>query len=245
MFLSKIKFIISAPNKASWPKDELNERCFLGKSNVGKSSLLNALTNTNKSIVTDIAGTTRDIVEAEYIFNGIVFRLFDTAGIHESNDVVEKIGIDRAKQSIKDANLVLKLIDISNPEDIEIEDKPTIVVYNKIDLTDKKYQDGDNVVYISAKDGLNVDNLKRIIFEKTITHDYNTNQFCLSNTRHIECVEKAKEALDNAISSFSTTTLDFIVADIHTCWEYLGEVSGVNSNERIIDRIFEKFCLGK
>ena len=107
----------------------------VGAPNAGKSSLLNALTDSDKSIVTDIAGTTRDIVEAEYIYNGLVFRLFDTAGIRESDDKVEQIGIDRAKQSIKDADLVLKLIDISNPEQIEVDDKPTITVYNKIDLS--------------------------------------------------------------------------------------------------------------
>jgi len=216
----------------------------VGAPNAGKSSLLNALTDTDKSIVTDIAGTTRDIVEAEYVFNGIVFRLFDTAGIRESDDIVEKIGIDRAKQSIKDADLVLKLIDISNPQDIDVEDKPTITVYNKIDLSTPVSAD-EKAIYISAKDGTNVDRLKQVIFDNTISQGYNTSQFYLSNVRHIECVEKAKDAIDSAISTFNTTSLDFVVADIHACWEYLGEISGVNSNERIIDRIFEKFCLGK
>ena len=217
----------------------------VGAPNAGKSSLLNALTNTDKSIVTDIAGTTRDIVEAEYVFNGIVFRLFDTAGIRESADIVEQIGIDRAKQSIQDADLVLKLIDISNPEDIEVENKPTIVVYNKIDLSTQPTKNEDNTIFISAKDGVNIDKLKQMIFDKTMVQGYNTSQFYLSNARHIECVTNAKNALSNAINTFTSTSLDFVVADIHACWQYLGEVSGVNSNERIIDRIFEKFCLGK
>lgn len=217
----------------------------VGAPNAGKSSLLNALTNTDKSIVTDIAGTTRDIVEAEYIFNGIVFRLFDTAGIRESEDIVEKIGIDRAKQSVKDADLVLKLIDISNPQEIEIDDKPVITVYNKIDLSTQSTPPSENLIYISAKDGTNIQTLKQMIFDKTMVQGYNTSQFYLSNTRHIECVNNAKISLTNAIETFTSTTLDFVVADIHACWQYLGEVSGVNSNERIIDRIFEKFCLGK
>ena len=207
--------------------------------------MLNALTNSEKSIVTDIAGTTRDIVEAEYVYNGIVFRLFDTAGIRESADVVEQIGIDRAKQSIQDADLVLKLIDISNPEDIEVMDKPVITVYNKIDLSTNNKQIEDNTIFISAKDGTNIENLKQMIFDKTMVQGYNTSQFYLSNARHIECVTNAQNALDNAINTFITTSLDFVVADIHACWQYLGEVSGINSNERIIDRIFEKFCLGK
>lgn len=217
----------------------------VGAPNAGKSSLLNALTNTDKSIVTDIAGTTRDIVEAEYIFNGIVFRLFDTAGIRESEDIVEKIGIDRAKQSIQNADLVLKLMDIQHPQDIDIVDKPTIVVYNKIDLSTSMIIDSEDVIHISAKNGTNIENLKQMIFEKTMVQGYNTSQFYLSNTRHLECINNAKNSLTNAIQTFTSTTLDFVVSDIHACWQYLGEVSGVNSNERIIDRIFEKFCLGK
>ena len=217
----------------------------VGAPNAGKSSLLNALTNSDKSIVTDIAGTTRDIVEAEYVYKGIVFRLFDTAGIRESEDVVEQIGINRAKQSIQDADLVLKLMDISNPKDIEVKDKPYITVYNKIDLSTQKINNVDNVIYISAKDGTNIEVLRQMIFDKTMVQGYNTSQFYLSNTRHIECVNNAKQALNNAINTFTTTTLDFVVADIHSCWQYLGEISGVNSNERIIDRIFQKFCLGK
>ena len=84
-----------------------------------------------------------------------------------------------------------------------------------------------------------------MIFSFTISEGYNTSQFYLSNTRHIECINNAEQSLSNAIDTFNTTTLDFVVADIHACWQYLGEVSGINSNERIIDRIFEKFCLGK
>lgn len=217
----------------------------VGAPNAGKSSLLNALTDSDKSIVTDIAGTTRDIVEAEYIYNGIVFRLFDTAGIRESADVVERIGIDRAKQSINDADLVLNLIDLSNPQPIEIVDKPTITVYNKIDLSTQSTQKVDSAIYISAKNNTNIEKLKKLIFDKTMVQGYNTSQFYLSNARHIDCVNAALNALNNAIDTFTTTSLDFVVADIHSCWQSLGEVSGVNSNERIIDRIFEKFCLGK
>ena len=160
----------------------------VGAPNAGKSSLLNALTNSDKSIVTDIAGTTRDIVEGEYIFNGIIFRLFDTAGIRESNDIVEKIGIDRAKQTIDQADLVLKLLDISNPIDIDIKNKPIITVYNKIDLYTKKYKNKKDLIYISAKNNINIEELKQIIFNNTINQDFNTSQFYLSNARHIECV---------------------------------------------------------
>lgn len=216
----------------------------VGAPNAGKSSLLNALTDSDKSIVTDIAGTTRDIVEAEYVYKGIVFRLFDTAGIRESEDVVEKIGIDRARKSIEDADFVLKLIDLSNPQDIEVCNKPMLTVFNKVDLADQPKLVKDEI-YISAKTGKNIDELKEMIFNSTLLDGYNNEQFYLTNERHIQCVEKAIQYLSNAIDTFKTISLDFVVADIHSCWEALGEISGVNSNERIIDRIFEKFCLGK
>ena len=216
----------------------------VGAPNAGKSSLLNALTNTNKSIVTDIAGTTRDIVEAEYVYNGILFRLFDTAGIRESKDVVEQIGIQRAIESIQQADLVLKLIDITNPIEVDTEDKPTITVYNKTDLINKTITKDDSIS-ISAQTGSNIEELKQIIFDKTIIGGYNSSQFYLSNSRHIQCVEQAIKSLNNAINNFNLTTLDFVVSDIKDCWQSLGEISGINSNERIIDRLFEKFCLGK
>lgn len=213
----------------------------VGAPNAGKSSLLNALTNSEKSIVTEVAGTTRDIVEAEYVYKGIMFRLFDTAGIRESEDLVEKIGIDRAKKSIAEADFVIQLVDLQHPQYVEVGDKPSITVYNKVDLSAAP----ENSICISAKTGKNIEELKQIIFDHTLVDGYNNQQFYLSNTRHIQCVSRAVECLSNAINTFNAISLDFVVADIHSCWEALGEISGVNSNERIIDRIFEKFCLGK
>ena len=229
---------------SSTPAAERIHIGFFGKRNAGKSSLLNALTNTNKSIVTDIAGTTRDIVEAEYIYNGILFRLFDTAGIHESKDIVEQIGIKRAIESIQQADLVLKLIDTTNPVEVDTEDKQTITVYNKSDLKTVNHKN-ENSIEISAQQGTNIEKLKQLIFDNTIVGGYNSSQFYLSNSRHIQYVEQAINSLNNAISNFNSTTLDFVASDIKDCWQYLGEISGINSNERIIDRVFEKFCLGK
>lgn len=213
----------------------------VGAPNVGKSSLLNALTKSNKAIVTNIAGTTRDVIEAEYEYNGIIFRLFDTAGIHESTDIVEKIGIDRAKEILNDADIVLK---ISTPdEDCKIEtNKPFIDVFNKSDLAtskDKKY------FYVSAKTNENIDALKQLIFDKTITSDVKQNKFYLTNTRHIECIRLAKKSLENVIKIFDTTTFDIISSEIKKAWQSLGEVSGVVSDEAILDKVFSKFCLGK
>ena len=214
----------------------------VGAPNVGKSSLLNALTKSDKAIVTNIAGTTRDIVEAEYEFNGIIFRLFDTAGIHESNDIVERIGIDKALKTLDDADLVLK---ISSPDDIcEIKtDKPFIEVFNKTDIlkekTDNKY------FYVSATTNENIDNLKQEIFNKTISGSLKSDKLYLTNTRHIEAIKQASLSLENVVDIFDFSTMDIISSEIKTAWSFLGEISGVTSDEAIIDKIFSKFCLGK
>ena len=214
----------------------------VGAPNVGKSSLLNAMTKSNKAIVTNIAGTTRDIVEAEYEYNGILFRLFDTAGIHESNDVVERIGIDRAIETLNTCDLVLK---ISTKDDIcEIEtNKPFIEVFNKSDLISEKLN--DNYFYVSATNNQNIDELKQEIFNKTITSDIKQNKLYLTNTRHIDAIKKACVSIQNAINIFDETTFDIISNEIKSAWSSLGEVSGVVSDEAIIDKIFSKFCLGK
>ncbi len=213
----------------------------VGAPNVGKSSLLNALSKTDKAIVTDIAGTTRDVIEAEYEYNGIIFRLYDTAGIHESDDVVEKIGINRALKTIDDCDIVLKISTLNNICNIET-NKPTIEVFNKSDLY--SYND-DKYIYISALTMKNIDKLKHLIFEKTVKEDFNSNKLYLTNTRHIECVKKAKKAIENVLKIFDETTMDIISSEIKSAWYSLGEITGVTSDENIIDKIFSKFCLGK
>ena len=214
----------------------------IGAPNVGKSSLLNAMTKSNKAIVTNIAGTTRDIIEAEYDYNGIIFRLFDTAGIHESTDIVEQIGIDRAKQAIKDCDLVLK---VSTPDqNCEVETtKPHIDVFNKSDLLNLKQNKG--YIYVSAINNENIEELKRAIFDKTVSSNINQNKFYLTNTRHIEAVGLALNSLKTAVEIFNSTTFDIISSEIKTAWSYLGEISGVVSDEAILDKVFSKFCLGK
>ena len=213
----------------------------VGAPNVGKSSLLNALSKTDKAIVTDIAGTTRDVIEAEYEYNGIIFRLYDTAGIHESDDVVEKIGINRALKAIDDCDIVLKISTLNNICDIET-NKPTIEVFNKADIYN--YND-DKYIYISALTMKNVEKLKQLIFEKTVKEDFNSNKLYLTNTRHIECIKKAKKAIDNVLKIFDETTMDIISSEIKSAWYSLGEITGVTSDENIIDKIFSIFCLGK
>ena len=214
----------------------------VGAPNVGKSTLLNALTKSNKAIVTNIAGTTRDVIEAEYLYNNIIFRLFDTAGIHDSDDVVEKIGIDRAYKALEDADIVLK---VSTPDSIcELStDKPYIDVFNKSDLI--KDNNDDKYIYVSALNDQNIDKLKQLIFDKTVTGDIKSDRVYLTNTRHIDCVRLASDSISRAIEIFDITTFDIISSEIKSAWSYLGEVSGIVSDEAIIDKIFKKFCLGK
>lgn len=213
----------------------------IGAPNVGKSSLLNAITKSDKAIVTNIAGTTRDIVEAEYEHNGIIFRLFDTAGIRESDDIVEQIGIDKALKTLDDADLVLRISDPDNICEIET-NKPYIDVFNKTDIIKVKNK---NYFYISAKNNENISELKDEIFNKTIAGDIKSNKFYLTNTRHIEAVKNAKTSLENVLNIFDTITMDIISSEIKSAWSTLGEISGVTSDEAIIDKIFSKFCLGK
>ena len=214
----------------------------VGAPNVGKSSLLNALTKSDKAIVTNIAGTTRDIVEAEYEYNGIMFRLFDTAGIHESNDVVEKIGIDRALKTLEDCDLVLKVSTQDEICNLET-NKPFINVFNKSDLLKEKTD--NNYFYVSAINNENIDELKQEIFNKTVSSEIKQNKLYLTNTRHIEAIRRACSSIENAINIFDETTFDIISTEIKSAWSCLGEISGVVSDEAIIDKIFSKFCLGK
>lgn len=216
----------------------------VGEPNVGKSSILNAMIDSEKAIVTAIPGTTRDIVEAEYEYKGILFRLFDTAGLRESGDVVEKIGIERAKEKIKDCDIVLAVSEFDKEVNFDLlTDAPVLFIKNKIDLSSKKQY--ANAIGVSAKDKTNIDILKQRIFDLVLTSEYDGNAFYLTNIRHIECVENALECLQNAKQNFKNTTLDFVVFDIKLAWDYLGQISGKSSDEDIIDRIFSKFCLGK
>ena len=217
----------------------------IGEPNVGKSSLLNALTHSNKAIVTSVAGTTRDIIEGEYVYNGVMFRLFDTAGLHESDDVVEKIGIERAKSILQDADIVLKLQEVGKNFDIETQNKLVVEVFTKADLHNNIDKTDEKCIYISCNNNMNIERLKQRIFDLTIKGLNDKNELSLTNARHIECVSQAIELINTSINGLNCKTLDFVVADINLAWQKLGEITGKTSNEEIIDRVFEKFCLGK
>ena len=244
-------------------KDSLNGRiisnginiAIIGKPNVGKSSLLNIFLDEEKAIVTNIAGTTRDIVEGKTTLNGIALNFIDTAGIHKTNDVVEKIGVDKSLKALEMADLVILVINAN--EKITKEDKyllektnpkNTIIFKNKSDLgniveIDKKYESvtGNTLSLDGIRD------LKETIISKfDLDKIINNNMSYLSNIRQIDLVKKAKESIENAYKSLNNNVpTDIISIDITNAWNYLGEITGESYKDELVDTIFSNFCLGK
>lgn len=221
----------------------------LGRPNTGKSSVLNRLLDYDKAIVSDIAGTTRDIVEGEINIDGVRFIISDTAGIRESSDAIESVGVERAKKIMASSDLCAVVLDGSSPlteEDEEVlsstRNYNRLVVVNKTDLGEPKAQ-GD--IAVSAATGEGFDELRKKIYEKTIGENLDLSGDFLTEERHFEALKKAKESLDGAKDGFSVNTPELVALDIKTAWDYLGEVSGETASEAIVDEIFSRFCVGK
>ncbi len=220
-----------------------------GKPNTGKSSILNALLGSDKAIVSDIAGTTRDVVEGCIDIDGVRFNLYDTAGIRESGDRIEALGVIRSKKILDSADLVLFVLDGSeiNGDDDEIyslvKDKNTLTVVNKIDKGD--FKDSRAELYLSAVNGENLDELKRAMFSKTVGEGVDYNGDYLSEERHFEALKRAREKFVFALSMVKCAPLDIVAIDIKDGWDALGEISGKTATEEIINDIFSRFCVGK
>lgn len=236
----------------------------IGKPNVGKSSLLNALIGYERAIVTNIAGTTRDTVEESYEFNGISFNLIDTAGIHESTNLVEKIGIQKAEEQLKIADIVLVVLDSSiglSKDDRHIlnltKNYKTIYALNKTDLDICKTVKTEiekniagsldkQIVEISALKMNNIQLLKQKIFDMVVDKNILSNQLLITNARHEEALINALDSLQKAEQSLNDNlSLDLVCLDLKDAWNSLGKITGETSSEEIVDRIFSKFCLGK
>lgn len=228
----------------------------IGKPNVGKSSLLNAMLNYDRAIVTSVQGTTRDTIEETYVYNGVKFVLIDTAGVRESSDEVEKIGIQKSKQVLDYADIVLFVLDGSEEltkEDKEIikliQNKKTIVLVNKNDLPQKLDMTEvafTNIIKISALNKNGITDIKQKMYDMVFSQNIMETNIILTNLRHVQTLTKSLEYCKDAITSINSgNSLDLVSIDIQNLWLALGEITGETNNEEIIDKIFSSFCLGK
>lgn len=225
----------------------------VGRPNVGKSSILNHLLQENKAIVTDIAGTTRDIVEGELELKGIRLKFIDTAGIRKTEDVVERIGVDKSLEMIKEADLVIHVLnnneELTN-EDKEIQEKikgkTKITFINKSDL-ESKIEIKDDYITGNTMSDNGLDNLKNKIIELfDLEKLEQSNLEIVSSTRAINLIKEALKHIDNAINNISDEIpVDMIAIDIKAAWDALGEITGESYQDELLDTLFSKFCLGK
>jgi len=215
----------------------------VGAPNVGKSSLLNALLGTDRAIVSDVQGTTRDTLSESVNYRDIKFNFIDTAGLRESSDIIEAEGIKRAKRAADNADVVLNVTD--NPSDRSVFPtvKPQIRVFNKSDLFPEAPCCDDSLV-VSAISG-DAEIIKETLYEMFCAAEIETSDLLITNERHLSCLKLAQTLLKDAISSLKNITLDVASNEIKRVWETLGEITGTTAQETVIDRIYSKFCLGK
>ena len=224
----------------------------VGCPNVGKSSILNLLLNEEKAIVTNVAGTTRDIVEGTLNLNGVYLKLLDTAGIHETDDIVEGIGINKSIDSISSADLVLLVLDGSrelNAEDQKLLDltaaKKRIIIINKVDLECKIDFHDNDVVLMSTKDGLGLDKLKNKIISMFKLDEISADMNIFVNADDLAKIKKCIELINKINSSIDFMEIDMIEIDLREINDILGSIIGESYDEELLDTIFKNFCLGK
>ena len=228
-----------------------------GKPNVGKSTLLNALLNEERAIVSDIAGTTRDTIEDELTIGGVVFRFIDTAGIRETADVIETLGVERTLEKMKNARLIIYMADasqnlaeleeqITGLEKLEI---PYLILINKADLLSPQQREEFvklNPIFLVAKGKLGIEELKDVLLEKVKLKNLNTNETLVTNIRHVAALRSTQESLEKVIENIDNpVTSDFLAMDIKQALHYLGEITGQVTTDDLLENIFTKFCIGK
>lgn len=259
-----VKKEIEAPLRTSEQGKILREglsTVIIGRPNVGKSSLLNSLVHEAKAIVTDIPGTTRDVIEEYVNVRGVPLRLVDTAGIRETEDIVERIGVERSRQVLKEADLILLVLNYSeelSEEDVKlfeaVEGMDVIVILNKTDLEAKidtervrELANGRPVVTTSLLKEEGINDLEEAIQSLFYTGAIESGDLTyVSNTRHISILQQAKRAIEDALSGIEQDVpIDMVQIDLTRCWELLGEIIGDSVHESLIDQLFSQFCLGK
>ncbi len=229
-----------------------------GKPNAGKSTLLNALLNEERAIVSEIPGTTRDVIEDEMVLGGVNFRFIDTAGLRETEDIIEAMGVERTRERMKKASLIIYLFDLAatNFEEIAREEQhlkvvgvPYIKVGNKIDRADKALVaklEGDEMVFISAANHTNIDELKDKILARFDVGRIRTGDVIVTNARHYHNLGQTYDALQRVLEGMEKgITGDFLAMDIRQALHYLGEITGTITTEDLLGNIFGKFCIGK
>lgn len=256
MGIDEMKVLLRGADEGKLIREGLS-LAIVGKPNVGKSSLLNALLREKRAIVTDIAGTTRDIIEEYINLDGIPVKIIDTAGIRETEDVVERIGVERSKEKLQEADLVLLVLDYSRELEAEdkeiiesIGNKKSIVVLNKIDLEAKLNSDiideFKNIIKISAKEEIGLSDLKSMIKNLFFSGEINTESLIISNSRHKQALYRALEDAENALIRVKNNEyLDLISIYVTSALRALGEITGNELEEDLVNKIFSDFCVGK
>lgn len=238
-----------------------------GRPNAGKSTLLNALLNDERAIVSEIAGTTRDVIEEKIVINGLVFRLIDTAGIREATDVIEKIGVQKSMQQISNASILLYVFDASTSSELEIledikklniEGQKLLLVANKIDLCEEgalgmlNYSINEmmgnayTIFEVSALNKEKIDELKEYLGAVAIDERIDTSQSMITNIRHYQALKEAADAIDKVQAAFDANiSNDLVAIDIRQAIYALGQITGEVTSDEILGNIFSKFCIGK
>ena len=254
--INEMKSLLKAADEGKIIREGLS-LAIVGKPNVGKSSLLNALLREKRAIVTDIAGTTRDIIEEYINLDGIPVKIIDTAGIRDTDDIVEKIGVERSKEKLEQADLVLLVLDSSRELDNEdreiiesIKDKKSVVILNKIDLEQKIdisiLDQFENVIKISAKEEIGLDELKASVKELFFSGKIDTESLIISNSRHKQALYRALENAEIALDRVNKNEyLDLISIYVTSALKALGEITGSEIQEDLVNKIFGEFCVGK
>jgi tRNA modification GTPase len=228
-----------------------------GKPNVGKSTLLNALLNEERAIVSDIAGTTRDTIEDEININGVVFRFIDTAGIRETADVIEAKGVERTLDKMKQAKLIIYMVDaqeaeadvLEQLESLAKQDIPYLFIVNKAELLSAAQRDfyiAHAALLISAREKDGMEALETALLEKVNLSNINTSETLVTNIRHVEALKQTQNALSRVLENIDNpVTSDFLAMDIKQALHYLGEITGTVTTDDLLENIFTKFCIGK
>ncbi|EFH93476.1 tRNA uridine-5-carboxymethylaminomethyl(34) synthesis GTPase MnmE [Finegoldia magna] len=255
--LDKLKKLSESANRGRIIRDGINTT-IIGKPNVGKSSLLNALLKENRAIVTDIPGTTRDVIEEYIDLDGISLKINDTAGIRDTEDIVEKIGVEKSVSFISDSDLIIAIFDSSREFDDEdrkildlIRDKKSIVLLNKIDLDGgfdfDENLEGIEVIRISIKQNEGIEDLENKIIEM-FNDGYieANNDNIITNIRHRDIINKAIKSLESSLHDMECgVPIDCFEVDLRNAWEILGEITGETVDDDVLNKIFSDFCIGK